>query len=506
MFISYVRTHYKLLVFPSSLVVICSLHDVVVHRSYSPRRRGSLCLLLRPYAKFSFALGALLVALAFLLLLVSSIDGLVLIPTDTSRLRNSSFIVASPVNTSAFRWRWGCEGGAAMAADEDGGVGVGVAVMVMEMMEWWVSAAGGRKLARVGAGKSRKCGWPASGGVGRSEEGNGRGGEGMVKERCVSAMVWGSVDPVMGSFWSGRKVRRKTFSGDDGVVAGVPLNEEQTDICHVDVRCGGLWFGTPVRAVILCGPVWGCDRLVIRAKVIENQIMAASAIAISFDSSDESVGSPPSRVILFGDIPTVIPSTSVVAPETSTIAPVISSAAPMVETTLVASPTGLCGLVPYSGSDSDSPDEMSSPEHISLLPAISPFLCTDSSEAPDSSDGPPSQDPYVATIARWRSRVTIRPSSSSEFPIAPVTAPLGIRQRSAILIQPGEAIPFGRPYRTHLNGPRKLLTARKRAEPLLARRLASRHASPRSSDYHSSSSSSSSNSLPVHSLGLDASD
>ncbi|GJX30391.1 hypothetical protein Tco_0238470 [Tanacetum coccineum] len=43
--------------------------------------------------------------------------------------------------------------------------------------------------------------------------------------------------------------------------------------------------------------------------------------------------------------------------QTSTIAPVISSAAHVVETTLVASPTGLCGLVPYTGSDSDSPDE-----------------------------------------------------------------------------------------------------------------------------------------------------
>ncbi|GKB52721.1 hypothetical protein Tco_0903474 [Tanacetum coccineum] len=133
------------------------------------------------------------------------------------------------------------------------------------------------------------------------------------------------------------------------------------------------------------GHVWGCDRLVIRANVIENQ--------------DENVGSPPSRIILFGDIPTVIPSIFVVAPETSTIAPIISSAAPVVETTLVASPTGLCGLVPYSDSDSDSPDEISSPEHISPLPAISPFLYTDSFEAPDSSDGPPSQDPYVATIA-----------------------------------------------------------------------------------------------------------
>ncbi|GKD11747.1 putative reverse transcriptase domain-containing protein, partial [Tanacetum coccineum] len=202
------------------------------------------------------------------------------------------------------------------------------------------------------------------------------------------------------------------------------------------------------------------------------QIMVASAIAISSDSSDKSVGSPPSRVILFGDIPTVIPSTYVVAPETSTIALVISSAAHVVETTLVASPTGLCGLVPYSGSNSDSPDEISSPEHISVLPAISPFLCTDFSKALDSSDGPPLQDPYVATVARWRSR----------------------------------AIPFGRPYCTHLNGPRKLLTARKRVGPLPARRLASRHASPFSSDHHSSSSSSSLDSSPVHSLGLDASD
>ncbi|GJT43307.1 hypothetical protein Tco_0952022 [Tanacetum coccineum] len=92
---------------------------------------------------------------------------------------------------------------------------------------------------------------------------------------------------------------------------------------------------------------------------------------------------------------------------------------------------------------------MTSPEHISPLPAISPFICT------DSSDRAPLQDPYVATVARWRSRVTARPSSSHEFPIAPVIAPPGIRRRSATLIRPGEAIPFGRPYRTHFNGPRK---------------------------------------------------
>ncbi|GJY57269.1 hypothetical protein Tco_0456384 [Tanacetum coccineum] len=110
------------------------------------------------------------------------------------------------------------------------------------------------------------------------------------------------------------------------------------------------------------------------------------------------------------------------------------------------------------------------------------------------------------TIAHWRSKVTARPSSSHEFPIAPVTALPGIRRRSATLILLGEAIPFGRPYRTHLNGLRRLLTARKRVGPLPAHRLSSRHASPRSPDHHSSSSSSSSESSPVHSLGLDASD
>ncbi|GJQ89126.1 hypothetical protein Tco_0000265 [Tanacetum coccineum] len=45
----------ELLVFPSSLVGTCSLHDVVVHRSCLLGRRGSLCLLLRPHAKvFTF--------------------------------------------------------------------------------------------------------------------------------------------------------------------------------------------------------------------------------------------------------------------------------------------------------------------------------------------------------------------------------------------------------------------------------------------------------------------
>ncbi|GJY51059.1 hypothetical protein Tco_0441906 [Tanacetum coccineum] len=88
----------------------------------------------------------------------------------------------------------------------------------------------------------------------------------------------------------------------------------------------------------------------------------------------------------------------------------------------------------------------------------SPFICTDSLETSrDPSDGPPSQDPY-------------------------------------------EAILFGRPYCTHPNGPRKVMNARKRVGPLLARRLAWRRASPRSSDHHSSPGSSSDASL-AHASG-----
>ncbi|GKC34226.1 putative reverse transcriptase domain-containing protein [Tanacetum coccineum] len=113
--------------------------------------------------------------------------------------------------------------------------------------------------------------------------------------------------------------------------------------------------------------------------------MAASAIAISSDSLDESVGSPPSRVILFGES-YVIPLLLVVDPETSLLL-LLFHVQSWVETILLL----------YTGID-----------------------------------------PYVSTVARWRSRVTARPLSLYEFPIAPVTASPGIRRRPTILIRPGE--------------------------------------------------------------------
>ncbi|GJT80078.1 hypothetical protein Tco_1054420 [Tanacetum coccineum] len=147
-------------------------------------------------------------------------------------------------------------------------------------------------------------------------------------------------------------------------------------------------------------------------------------------------------------------------------------------------------LIPldYSSSSDSDPSEDSLPP-VPDLPLVSPFLCSDDSEA-DSESEPAEQRP--------ERHESLTPSS--EFPLAPVVTPPGIRRRPTILVRPGEAIPFGRLYRTHLNGPRKLLTARKRVRPIPARRLAWRRVSHHSSDRHSSPDSSSSSLPSDHSL------
>ncbi|GJW81771.1 putative reverse transcriptase domain-containing protein [Tanacetum coccineum] len=130
----------------------------------------------------------------------------------------------------------------------------------------------------------------------------------------------------------------------------------------------------PRTRVFRPGPVWGCDRLVSRAKVIENQVV----------------------------------------------------------------------YLDYSPSSNSDPSEDSLPPAPDL-PLVLPFLCSDDSEAGDESE-PTEQRPVSS------SHDTLAPLS--EFPLAPVVAPPGIRRQPAILVQPDEAIPFGRLYRTHLNRPR----------------------------------------------------
>ncbi|GJZ06551.1 hypothetical protein Tco_0540344 [Tanacetum coccineum] len=213
--------------------------------------------------------------------------------------------------------------------------------------------------------------------------------------------------------------------------------------------------------------------------------MAAPIISISSNSSEESVGSHALRVILFGAIPAIIP----VIPEVP-IVPADPIVTPEVGTVSVVSPAGVLDLVDYSSSSNSDLLEDSLPPAPDL-PLVSPFLCSDDSKA-DGESKPAEQRPVSS------SHDTLTPLS--EFPLAPIVAPPKIRRRSATLIRPGEAIPFGRPYHTHLNRPRKLLTARKRVRPIPARRLAWRHVSHHSSDRHSSPDSSTSSSPSDHSL------
>ncbi|GJW75465.1 putative reverse transcriptase domain-containing protein, partial [Tanacetum coccineum] len=178
-------------------------------------------------------------------------------------------------------------------------------------------------------------------------------------------------------------------------------------------------------------------------------VMATPVISISSDTSEESVGSHAPRVILFGAIPAIIP----VIPEFP-VAPTDPIVTPEVGTVSVVSPFGVLDLVDYLPSFDSDPSEDSLPPVLDL-PLVSPFLYSDDSEA-------------------------------DEFPFAPVIAPTKIRQRSATLIRPGEAIPFGRPYLTHPNRPRKLLIARKRVRPLPAHHSLSGHTPPDTTDADSS--------------------
>ncbi|GJU69601.1 hypothetical protein Tco_1255860 [Tanacetum coccineum] len=213
--------------------------------------------------------------------------------------------------------------------------------------------------------------------------------------------------------------------------------------------------------------------------------MVALIISISSDTSEESVDSYAPRVILFGVIPAII----LVIPEVPVVLadPIVT---PEVGTVSILSPAGVLNLVDYSPSSDSDPSEDSLPL-VPDLPSVSPFLCSDDTEANGESE-PAEQRPVSS------SHDTLAPLS--EFPLAPVVAPPGIHRRPAILVRPGEAILFGRPYCTHLNGSCKLLTARKRVRPIPARRLSWRRVSHHSSDHHSSPNSSSSSAPSDHSL------
>ncbi|GJT45363.1 hypothetical protein Tco_0954078 [Tanacetum coccineum] len=208
--------------------------------------------------------------------------------------------------------------------------------------------------------------------------------------------------------------------------------------------------------------------------------MAFSAISISSDSLEESVRTSIAQVILFGIIPTTIPSTT-----PTTDLPVIYD-----DTSLIPTDTPTIPTIPTI------------PFIALTIQYTSLFIDTDSSNS-DIPERLPSQDPYEVTVARWRSRIAAC-SSPPPLPIHQILpAPPNLPRRSVVLVLPGQPNAVGQPYRTQPNGERKMLTARKRVGSLPTHRLASRYPSdPSSLDSHSDTSfdSSSRHSSSSHSI------
>ncbi|GKD56204.1 hypothetical protein Tco_1289591 [Tanacetum coccineum] len=214
--------------------------------------------------------------------------------------------------------------------------------------------------------------------------------------------------------------------------------------------------------------------------------MAISVISVSLDSSEDSVGTPAGRVILFGTIPTTIPDTTpvITPPTTQTDTTVIPTKIPIITPTIPPSPDYTPASLDYSpASDTEFyPSEDPSSDHIPPLPAISPFLSsaddTTDSDTPDTPPSPTHGTPFTETTL-----------STQRSPTAS-----GALRRRVMVLAPGQPIPHGRPYRYHLNGPVHMMTARKRVGPLPTHRLAVRHSVDYSSSDHFSSDDSSSDS------------
>nr|GEZ79708.1 hypothetical protein [Tanacetum cinerariifolium] len=123
--------------------------------------------------------------------------------------------------------------------------------------------------------------------------------------------------------------------------------------------------------------------------------MAISVISVSSDSSEDSMGTPTERVILFGIIPTTIPDTTpvIAPPTTQTDTTVIPTETPIIAPTIPPSPNYTTASSDYSPAfetESDPSEDLSS-GHIPPLPAVSPFLSSnDDTTDNDTPDTPPS--------------------------------------------------------------------------------------------------------------------
>ncbi|GJY98883.1 hypothetical protein Tco_0516313 [Tanacetum coccineum] len=136
-------------------------------------------------------------------------------------------------------------------------------------------------------------------------------------------------------------------------------------------------------------------------------VMAILVISISSDSSEDSVGTPAGRVILFSTIPTTIPDTAPVitllATQNDTL--VIPTETPIITPTIPPSPDytpASPNYLPASDSESD-PSKDPSSDHIPPLPAISQFFSSDDDttdgDTPDTPPSPTHGTPFIEITA-----------------------------------------------------------------------------------------------------------
>ncbi|GJV33164.1 hypothetical protein Tco_1393564 [Tanacetum coccineum] len=184
--------------------------------------------------------------------------------------------------------------------------------------------------------------------------------------------------------------------------------------------------------------------------------MDISVISVSSNSSEESVGTSTGRVILFGTISTTIPDTT----------PSMTPPTTHIDTALTPASLDYTHASPdYSPAcDTESdPSKDPSSDHIPPLLAILPFLS--SNDDPSESDTP--DTPRSPTHGTPFTKMTLSTQS--------IHVAFGALCRRVMILAPGQPIPYGRPYRYHLNGPVHMMTARKRVGPLPTHRLAVRH-------------------------------
>nr|GEX72672.1 hypothetical protein [Tanacetum cinerariifolium] len=205
------------------------------------------------------------------------------------------------------------------------------------------------------------------------------------------------------------------------------------------------------------------------------KVIAILVISVSSDSSEDSVGTPAGRVILFGTIPTTIPDTTpvITPPTTHTDTTVIPTETPIITPTIPPSPDytpASPDYLPASDTESDLFEDLSS-GRIPPLPVVSLFLSsnydTTDSDTPNTPPSPTHGTPFTEIY-----------SSTQRSPVIP--------HHRVMILAPGQPIPYGRPCRYHPNGPVHMMTARKRVGPLPVQQLAVRHSvNHSSSDYFS---------------------